>query len=318
VSPERFAAAGADELHTTYGAPIPYASNLVDAFRKNVEDFSRVYWRCRQVPMAGNGIQAVSFRESSRVDGSRLGGLSSAWRCETQSVSTSRPSLQQVHASSHSLVVVIPLTEELLSRTRSIGDSVMNAAAEELAVKLDYSILRGTGVGMPEGIVNSPGTVTQTKETGQSAATILRSNVTSMLQRLWAYADGRAVWFCSRSAQKELMDGDARDLIQLGMPAADRAESAMSLCGLPLIVVEQCSPLGTAGDLILADCSEYLIGDHGAVRKAESVHVRFENHERLFKVYLETDGRSLWSTPVAAMNGSDPTQSAFVTLETRS
>lgn len=315
------AAAGTDELSTFSPTPVPdqFAGSLLD----RMFDFSRVAKRCRKVPVGGGGVQLPAFRESSRVDGSRLGGVSSYWLAETQAPPTSRATFQQIKVATGSLVVIIPVSEELVGRAPSLGDTLMQAAAEEIAVVTDSAIIQGNGVGKPCGILSDSCVIEVAKESGQASGTLLRENVLKMLERLWPYSDSNAVWFCSRSAQRALLNSTAEGLINPGdglvrFNNSGTEGATMSLAGIPLIVLEQCPPVGQRGDLILADCSQYVLGDRGAVRRSDSLHVRYENHEHVFKFWYEVDGRPVWASPVSAMNGTDATQSPFVVLETRS
>jgi HK97 family phage major capsid protein len=313
------AAAGSDELSTL--SPVPVPQQFSDVLLERMFDFSRVAKRCRKVPVGNDGVQLPAFRESSRADGSRLGGISSYWLAETQAPQVSRTAFQQIKQNTGSLVVLVPVTEELVARVPALGETLMQAAAEEIAVVTDSAIIQGNGVGKPCGILNDSCVIEVAKESGQAAGTILRENVLKMLERLWPYSDPNAVWFCSRSAQRALLNSTAEDLINpsdgVVRFSTSSTESAMSLCGLPLIVLEQCPAAGQRGDLILADCTQYVLGDRGAVRRADSLHVRFENHERVFKFWYETDGRPIWKDAVAAMNGADQSQSPFVVLEAR-
>jgi len=49
---------------------------------------------------------------------------------------------------------------------------------------------------------------------------------------------------------------------------------------------------------------------------AESVHVRFLNHERTFKFWMENDGRCWWRSAMTPKRSAS-TLSPFVTLATR-
>ena len=89
------------------------------------------------------------------------------------------------------------------------------------------------------------------------------------------------------------------------------------LDGRPCIFTEFASTLGTVGDLILGNWSEYLEGIYQPMQTAESMHVRFVNHERTFKFWTRNAGQFWWKSALTPQNGAN-TLSPIVTLATRS
>ena len=88
------------------------------------------------------------------------------------------------------------------------------------------------------------------------------------------------------------------------------------LLGRPLFFSEFCETVGTLGDLICGNWSQYLEGTLSSQQRAESVHVRFVNHERTFKFWMENDGKCWWRAALTP-NQSTTTLSPFVILEAR-
>jgi hypothetical protein len=76
--------------------------------------------------------------------------------------------------------------------------------------------------------------------------------------------------------------------------------------------------LGTEGDIIFADLSQYLMIDKGvdsAIDSVASMHVLFLTDEMVFRFVYRVDG-PLWRVPVTPYKGPQ-TQSPFITLQTR-
>jgi HK97 family phage major capsid protein len=88
------------------------------------------------------------------------------------------------------------------------------------------------------------------------------------------------------------------------------------LLGRPVIPVEYCATLGTPGDIILADFSQYVAADKGAPQAASSIHVRFINDETTFRFVYRVDGQPAWKKALTPKNGTN-TYSPFITLATR-
>jgi len=89
------------------------------------------------------------------------------------------------------------------------------------------------------------------------------------------------------------------------------------LKGRPVIAIEQCQALGDAGDIILADFSQYMIADKGGVQSASSMHVLFTTDEMTFRFIYRVDGQPLWNSALTPYKGTSNTLSPFVTLGAR-
>jgi len=91
------------------------------------------------------------------------------------------------------------------------------------------------------------------------------------------------------------------------------------LLGLPMIEVEQCQALGTAGDLILADLKNgYIIADKGGIQADMSIHVEFLTDQSVFRFVYRVDGQPVRASALEPYKGgAGATQSHFVALETR-
>jgi len=89
-----------------------------------------------------------------------------------------------------------------------------------------------------------------------------------------------------------------------------------TLLGRPVLPVEYCATLGTVGDILLVDLSQYLMIDKGGISQAASMHVRFVNDEMTFRWIYRLDGQPAWNTAVTPFKGSN-TQSPYLSLATR-
>ena len=211
-------------------------------------------------------------------------------------------------------------TDEVLADATALGSVIQQAFSEEFGFVLDDAIIRGTGVGQPHGILNSAALVAVAKENGQAAATVYWENVLKMWARLWARSRSSAVWFIHQDVLPQL----ATMAFPIGvggvpvyLPATGAAGSPYStLFGRPVIEIEQAAALGTVGDIMLLDLSQYLMIDKGGMDAAQSIHVRFVYGENTFRFILRTDGQPIWNKPLT-LNNSSNTVSPFVALATR-
>jgi HK97 family phage major capsid protein len=243
------------------------------------------------------------------------GGLRVYRRQETDDVASSRMQMEQVTFQAHSLMGVSYATEEILTDSPiSFAAMIQEGFGDEFAAKILDEKIRGTGAGEFEGVLNCPATISVAKETGQAAATINLDNLVKMEARCWGNSP---VWLANPTCKPQLANlafvsgtggmpfwwGSARE----GLPA--------QLLGKPIYFTEFCEAVGTVGDIMLCDWGEYTVATLEGVKSAESMHVRFLNHERAFKFWTRNDGRSLWRSALTPKKGDS--RSPFVTLATR-
>lgn len=278
--------------------------------------------RCRRVPISANSnsLKINGIDETSRATGSRWGGIRGYWLAEAGQITASRPKFSQITLNLHKLGVLVYATDELLQDAAALGSIVMDAASEEIAWLTENAILNGTGAGQPLGVMNAAATVSQAKETGQAAATVVAQNVMKMRSRLWAASRGNSVWLVDQDVEPQLHQmtvAVGTGGVPVYLPATGLASGPYdTLYGRPVIPVEYCAALGTVGDIVLADFSQYLLADKGGIQSASSIHVQFLYDETVFRFVYRVDGQPTWQAPLTPASGGN-TKAPFVTLATR-
>jgi len=274
--------------------------------------------RTTQIPMATPTVK-INARTDKNHTTSVTGGLRFYRRAETQEASASRMEMEQVVLHANPLTGVNFATEELLQDSPISVVAVIQAGfKEELGAQLLNEKLRGTGNGEMLGILNAgnQALISVAKETGQAAATIVFKNILNMRSRCWGY--GQAIWLANHDtfpqlAQMGLAVGAGGVPVYIPSAVEDRPDM---LLGRPIFYTEFAETVGTAGDLILSNWSQYLEGQLGGLESTESTHVRFLANERAFKINLRNDGRPWWKSALTPKKGAN-TLSPFVTLATR-
>ena len=187
-----------------------------------------------------------------------------------------------------------------------------------VGLELDNVFLNGTGAGQPVGLVDADATVTVSKEVGQAANTVTYVNATEMLSRLAPGSFNRAVWIVHESALPQLFQLNLPIGTGGSIPAVfTESGGRYRLFGRPLVLTDRVQPLGTKGDVILADLTKYLVGIRRSITLARSNHVYYASDSVGFRATVSVDGQPTWREPYTPVNGSD-TLSPFVVLETRS
>ena len=275
--------------------------------------------RARRIPISAgsNGLKINVVNETSRADGSRFGGVRAYWMAEADAYTTSKPAFRQMSFSLSKLGAAMYLTDELAQDTSALQSMVQESFAKELAFALDEAIFNGDGSGKPRGIRAATGSaiVTVAKETGQAAATVNKENIFNMYSRLFAANRPNAAWFINQSVEPQLY-GLTLGNNGIYFPAGQFANQPYGqLMGLPVIPVEHTAALGTVGDVVLADLSEYILVEKGGTQVQSSIHVRFLYDEQVLKFTYRVDGQPTWATALTPKAGS--TLAPYVQLATR-
>ncbi len=314
------AAIGAGESVGADGGFLVQQDFANEIFSK-MHEMGSILSRVRRQPVSGNGLIIPAVKETSRATGSRWGGVQGYWVGEGTAPTASQAQFTRLEFTLKKLAAVGYATDELLQDTTAMGMIFQTAFAEELTWLAENAIVNGAGAGDPSGILNADCTVSAAAETGQAATTIEAENIVNMWARLWARSRANAVWLINQDIEPQLFTMSlavGTGGIPVYMPAGGLSQSPFGkLMGRPVLPVEYCATLGTVGDIILADLSQYMMIDKNGVRQDTSMHVRFLQDEMTFRAIYRVDGKPLWDSALTPANGSN-TQSPFITLATRS
>lgn len=292
---------------------------------RQVFETSVVASRCRRVAISGNSnsIKMHGVDETSRATGSRYGGIRGYWADEADEKTASRPKFRKIELELKKLVGLCYATDELLADATALEGIIRDGFVSEFGFLLDDAIINGTGAGQPLGILNSGCLVVQGKEVGQGANTIMAENVMNMYSRLFASSRANAVWLINQNVEPQLFSlslAVGTGGIPVYMPAGGLSgQPYATLFGRPVLAIEQCQSLGTAGDIVLADMNGYILAEKGGIRSDMSIHVRFIYDESVFRFVLRVDGQPVRASALTPYKGgANHTQSHFIALITRS
>ncbi len=278
---------------------------------------SRVRRRTLTGPV--NRYRANAYDETSRADGSRYGGIRAYWTGEAESITSSKPKFRQIDLELGKLTGLYYATDELLQDAAALDQEIRDAFASEFGFKIDDAILNGDGAGKPLGILNSPALVTQDKESGQTADTIVTANILSMYSR-WLGRRSDGVWVTNRNTFPQLgtlsVDTGTGGA-SVGLLGNDVSQGPnQRLLNMTLLEMEQAATLGDLGDLMLLDPRQYVWVDKGGVQSAVSIHVKFVEDEVVYRFIYRCDGQPIPASAVTPFKGA-LNRSPFVTLQAR-
>lgn len=280
---------------------------------------SEVLSRCqsRTLNAGTQFVEIIGIDETSRVNGSRGGGVRVYTTAELDSMTQSKTKFNKIRIEPKKLTGLYYASGEVMSNVTFLGQEMRQLFGEEFAFKCQDQVINGSGAGEALGILNAGCTVSVAKESGQGSKTIVTKN----LSKMWAAAIGQrknVVWLINRDTNPQLDEL----VIVVGTGAVEprfvtyAPDGTTRIKGAPVVEIEQCATLGTVGDIVLADFSQYITANKGDINEAMSIEVMFLYDQQTFRFIYYFDGQPRWASAITPYKGSQ-TVSPFVTLATR-
>ena len=139
-----------------------------------------------------------------------------------------------------------------------------------------------------------------------------------MLSRLWPGSFQNSVWLCHPTCIPQLLGLTiVAGTGGVAYPVLQESTGGFQMLTRPVIFSEKMETLGTEGDILLADFSQYVIGLRQGMRFDLSQHVYFNTDEFAARLIERHDGQPLWDDALTLEDGSTSV-SPFVTLAERS
>ena len=248
-------------------------------------------------------------------------GVRVFWESEAAAINQSRPVFREMTLKTNKLAALVPVTEELLEDAPGLGNYLDRVAGRGMNYAVSNSILDGTGVGQPLGILRSGSLVTVAAEGGQAADTVNVQNVAKIWTRMPARSRASAIWLMNPDVEAQFITmtlGGTSVAIPVYMPPNGLSQSPFgTILGRPAIPHMACKAIGDTGDLVFADLSQYVTAvKTGGMRSDVSMHLWFDQDIAAFKFTMRVDGRPWASQAITPPNGSS-TLSPFVALAPR-
>ncbi|HOD36805.1 MAG TPA: phage major capsid protein [Syntrophales bacterium] len=256
----------------------------------------------RTVPVTGD-TNFPLWNSFDRTTG-EVGNIEATWTAEATASTEVSPELTSVLLTPKKLIVYASASRELVQDGIDFGTQLGGALVQAIAGGLDKAILVGSGVGQPLGVIDSPSAVSIARAT---AGAIGYADITAMLSRIWPPLLTNVVWICSPGAFLQILrlKDDANGLIWPISGGNIQGDFAMSILGRPLIVSDRLSALGTKGDLVCADLSQYILAMRQEVTLESTNSARWSEDLISWRACLRADGVSIWKSAITPANGSD-------------
>jgi HK97 family phage major capsid protein len=272
--------------------------------------------RARVWPMKSNILNvAAAVIEEHKIS---VSGVVCRWLGEGATAPEVDPKFRGITFQARKLAAFGSATNELLADAAISYENTLQAIyGEAFGFEMDSCFLSGTGAGQPQGVLDAPCTVVTPKEIGpQAAKTIIYENLGAMLSHLWPGSFNRAVWVVSPSTLPMLL----QLTVPTGLggtfyPILKTGVGGMTMLTRPVLVSEKMKGLGTKGDIMLTDFSQYGIGMRREIVMERSNAPGWTTDKTAFRAICRVDGGPMWDKPLIIEGGHEV--SPFVVLETR-
>ena len=303
-----FKATGLNEAIPSQGGFL-VTPDIAAGLYENMWGVGTVLSRFNAINVSGNGLTIRAVDETSRVAGSRMGGVRGYWLAEAAQKTTSKPTFRNIDLKLKKVAALVYATDELLEDATALEGWINNNVPNELRFLVEDAIIDGDGIGKPLGILQSGALVSATRT---DANEIDAADIARMWARRYPGA-GDYVWFANASIMPQIYQLQVGN-IPVYQPAGGYSAAPFgTIFGRPVIETEYNPALGSVGDLLLAAPSQYAFITKGGIKAASSIHIKFDYDETAFRFVYRCDGQPIWASPVTPFNGSD-TVSPFVAL----
>lgn len=260
------------------------------------------------IRVSGNSLTINAIDETSRADGSRMGGVRGYWLAEAAQKTASRPKFRQIELKLKKVAALCYATDEMLADSSALESWIANEVPNELRFCVEDAIINGDGVGKPLGIMSSGSLVSATRA---DASQIDAYDIGSMwARRLPGYND--YIWLVNPAVFPQLLNMTIGQMPAF-VPSVRSDVGYGTLLGRPVVENEYCKNLGVLGDILLASPSAYALITKGGVESASSIHVKFDYDETCFRFVYRVDGAPYFNAAITAKDAVN-TVSPFVVL----
>jgi HK97 family phage major capsid protein len=214
------------------------------------------------------------------------------WTEEGGEKTETEPNFEFIELIAHELSGYTEVTNILLDDSAiNLMNFLTNLFRSAWIWQTDQDFIRGNGGGRPLGIVNDPVALTQARA-GAGAVTF--TDINNMATLMPSVFDNGAVWLCNKQVIADLRDErDNNQALLLQHMYSDLQDGyALTMLGYPVVKADgKTYPLGTKGDIILANLRYYYIGDRQNFTMDSSTHYVFRSNRTALRVSGRLDGQ---------------------------
>ncbi len=248
--------------------------------------------------------------ETSRATGSRWGGIRGYRGAEGGALTASKPTFRRIQWELKKYHCLTVATDELMSDSGQFERIVSEGVGEELSFMVNDDIMNGMGLAGAQGFIQSGAFLVPTRT---DANLILGADISVMYNRMNLRGRNNGIWYVGNDSQPQLDKLFAPGSTAVLFPFASYGpDGVRRLYNRPVVTTEYNATLGTAGDIVFVDPTQYLFWEK-QVQAATSIHVYFTTDEFAWRWTYRADGKSSVASALTPYKGSTTT-SPFVGL----
>lgn len=255
-----------------------------------------VWQRATVWPMNGEKLAFPKLQQNPDVDGvgfDHFAGVSFTWTEEGGEKGATEPSFGLVEMIAHELSGYTEITNTLLeSSAVNLVNFLTRIFREAWYWYTDKEFIQGTGGKKPLGITNDPSVLSVNRQT---VGTVEVDDILNMEARLPSVFDNGSVWFITKNARAALrgqkVSAGSKELV-LQESFKDISDGySMTLLGRPALLADGKVPtLGSTGDIILGNWSQYYVGFPQDFSMDSSKHAQFRKNRTALRCSGRVDG----------------------------
>jgi HK97 family phage major capsid protein len=314
-------ASGANEMLPEEGGYVvqtDFATNMMDSAISAGQILSKV--DKYEIKGNSNRVEFTEIDESS-VATTVYGGVQVYWASEAAAVTATKPKLKEVEIKLQKLMGIAYATYELDNDSNFTSQLYSKAFTLAIQRELESCVVGGNGAGKPLGFLVNKSLISVAIETGQTIAggAVNWNNIVKMYNRALNSDDPNYVWLIHPDVSG-LLDFLSFPVGTGGVPVylpASLPGAVSTMKGHSIVQSDQCSAIGTVGDINYVDLSQYMLITKGGVQADSSIHVQFLTAENCFRFIFRANGQPKKNKALTIKNSSN-TRSSFVSLAARS
>ena len=265
--------------------------------------------RCTVIPAGSPPDSEISMPALNQGAAENMyGGITVSWIGEGDTKPETDLSLKEIKLKPHEVAAHVIVTDKLLRNWGAASALISAQLRLAIIASEEAAFYNGSGLNRPLGVLQSPARINVARAAANSIDFV---DIVGMYARL--RMNTSAVWITSQTTIPQLATISDALGNNIWMPSAV-AGMPPTLMGIPVLFHERSVALGTAGDLLLADLSYYLIKEGSGPFVMASEHVYFTSNRTVIKVFWNVDGAPWLSEPIPLEGSAANTVSPFVVL----
>lgn len=290
-------------------------TGFYEGIYNTVLENSVVMQRAKPYSLEYGNLTIPAFDDLDHATDGLYGGMVPQWLGEGSAATAVRGKLRTVNLKAHKLGLYMNMSLEVVMDSPILEQEVTSKLTESLNFYVDYYLLRGNGVAQPKGVLNDSALIKITRNTSSD---VKWADIVNMYSRMYPPCLKKAVWVIAPSVTPKLINmvDAGNHLIYVGNPSYNGTIAAgvpNTLLGLPVFVSEKMPSLGTEGDILLADFSNYAYGTSPTIIMEKSNAPFWDEGLLSYRAIIRLDSEGLWSKAISPLNG-DSDLSWCVTL----